>query len=209
MGPDISLFSNGERQVFDEVLGQAIDGYDHPDKIFEGLEEGRLGWCNFIGEDGCDLPSTRKYEIARLAIEWKRRDESAWPSTTDIDLLQAAFQVLERRNVICRENFQCCSNCARSEMSLEIAVAQQNAPMPRGYVWFDEQDLRAASVWGAPLTLVCGPVNWDAPDANGFGAEVRQVLEEAGLQVKESIVSETPVKILDVHMVWRKRMPVE
>jgi hypothetical protein len=35
------------------------------------------------------------------------------------------------------------------------------------------------------------------------------VLEEAGLQVKESIVSETPVKILDVHMVWRKRMPVE
>lgn len=203
MGPDITLFSNGERQVFDAVLGQAIDGYDHPDKIFEGLEEGRLGWCNFIGEDGCDLPSTRKYEIARLAIEWKRRDECAWPSTTDTDLLQAAFQELESRNIICRENYSCCTNCARFELACEVN------PSMRGYVWFHEQHLRAASVWEAPLTLVCGPVNWDAPDANGIGAEVRQVLELAGLQVKESLVSATPVKILDVHMVWRKRMPVE
>jgi hypothetical protein len=166
-----------------------------------------MGWGNYLGDEGSELPSARKFEIIRLAIEWKREDESAWPPKTDYDLLQEAFLELERRKILCRENFSCCTRCALDEMGGEISGAHFEGLAPRGFVLFHEQHLRAASVWDAPLTLVCGPVDWDAPDANGIGSEVFQVLEEAGLQVKESFVSETPIKFLDVHMVWRKRMP--
>ena len=202
---EIQLVGPGDHEVFRSALSAALEGYEHPDEIAEQIRRDSFSMV-LLPEERVGLTDARRVELVRLALAWKRADEAAWTVVTDNDRLQAVFSTLEGRGLVCRETFLCCSSCARGEMYYLIASMKEEGMSPRGYVFFHEQD-RDACLEGWPLTIVCGPADWKAPGANDIGREVRQALEEAGLSVEESYVSETPIKLLDVKMVWRKRMP--
>ena len=201
----IQLLGPGDHEVFRSALSAALEGYGHPDEIAEQIRRDSFSMV-LLPEERVGLTDARRVELVRLALAWKRADEAAWTAVTDNDRLHTAFSTLESRGLVCRENFLCCSSCAGAEMHYLIASMQDEGMSPRGYVFFHEQDLANACYGGEPLTIVCGPADWKAPGANDIGREVRQALEEAGLSVEESYVSETPIKLLDVKMVWRKRM---
>lgn len=206
IGTAILPLGPGDLEVFRAALSAALEGYAHPNVVAEQI---RLNSFSMVltPEESAGLTDARRVELAQLALAWKRADEATWPAVTDNDRLHAAFSVLEGRGLVCRENFLCCSSCARAEMDDEIAIQQEEGKSLRGYAFFHEQDLAASCFEGKPLKIVCGPADWKAPDAESIGSEVREELERAGLSVRERFVSSTPIKLFDVDLVWRKRMP--
>ena len=206
------MFDSNKQIYFKDILrnkktNAAVEGYEHPDEIAEQIRRASFSMI-LLPEEMAGLTDARRVELVRLALAWKRADEAVWTAVTDNDRLHAAFSALEVRGLVCRENFLCCSSCASGEMGYLIESMKEEGMSPRGYAFFHEQD-RDACLEGWPLTIACGPADWKAPGANDIGREVRKALEEAGLSVEESYVSETPIKLLDVKMVWRKRMPGE
>jgi hypothetical protein len=205
-GTAILPFGPGDAAVFRLALAAALKGYENPEEITESIRRADLS-AILHPEERAGLTSARRATLARLAIDWKRADEAAWVAVTDNERLSAAFALLEARGLICRENYLCCSTCARTEMEDEISFQQEEGKSPRGYAFFHDQDLADACLWGRALKIVCGPADWKAADAETIGSEVREGLERAGLSVRERFVSSTPIKLFDVDLVWRKRMP--
>lgn len=46
--------------------------------------------------------------LTREAVEAHLAAEKGWPAVTDCDLLDRAFEELERAGIVCRQDFTCC-----------------------------------------------------------------------------------------------------
>src|SRR5262249_15271978 len=55
-----------------------------------------------------------------------RAEQAGCPPPPDCDRLDAAFAAMQRRGVIARQNFSCCSNCGHGEMWGEMRSAAPN-----------------------------------------------------------------------------------
>src|SRR5262245_61330412 len=97
----------------------------------------REGFRDEVGilEDASDYAETEhgkpmRAEVKRLTKELlaaHRAEEATWKGPTDCDRLDAAFAALQRRGVVARQNFSCCSNCGHGEMWDEMGNMGPNA----------------------------------------------------------------------------------
>ncbi|GAA1785084.1 hypothetical protein GCM10009682_03920 [Luedemannella flava] len=100
-------------------------------------------------------------------------EQAGWPAVTDSDRFTAAFAELGRSNVAAREAFSCCQNCGHAE----ILDGYPRDGLPRGYVFYHQQDAESA-IAGQGLYLAYG-----APDdPAAFMGEVVDVLRRHGLE---------------------------
>ena len=117
------------------------------------------------------------YDVATLQTQaWKIgeevqqeliEEEKGWPDITDCDRLDRAFEDLEQRGIVARQNFSCCGTCGAGEIWDEMQTQIENGRARRGYTFYHVQDTESAAD-GYGLYLSYGaaheaPIRFEAP----------------------------------------------
>jgi len=157
--------------TFDEIVEDVIDGHLMIDLPLE-IEAGE-----FEELEGVDESDLRAWLMELLRHEFA--EHLAWQEglggrPADGDRLSAAFDDLNARAIVARENFACCQRCGMGEIRDEDHDAEDEEA--RGYVFYHEQDTGRR-----PLYLA-----FDTPDGSeesrvALGGEVVGVLRDHGL----------------------------
>ena len=77
-------------------------------------------------------------------IEAVQSEQAKWPVLTDFDRLELAFDMLDDKDIVARQNFTCCGTCGAAEINLEIEEFEAYGRRARGYVFFHQQDTESA-----------------------------------------------------------------
>ncbi|GAA1397192.1 hypothetical protein GCM10009639_34250 [Kitasatospora putterlickiae] len=171
-------------------------GFQEPDEIAESLVED-------LDDQGLTVEEAERI-VAPLWRE-RLREQAAWPETTDVDRLEAAFDALEERGVVAAMDFTCCANCGYAEIGGE---AEEGS---RGFVFFHQQDTERAAEGGA-LMLRYGGFQVDGEPAEAavrrtaeVGRAVVAALTTAGLPVEWDGSPETAIAVTPI--TWLNRLP--
>jgi hypothetical protein len=122
-------------------------------------------------------------QLARAALSAHLRAQAAWPPVTDCDRLDSAFDELEERGIVARQNFSCCGNCGASEIWAEVEDAEGDGRAVRGYAFYHEQDTEAA-VEGQGICLNYGAAEEGEAAALEVARDIVRTLERHGLEVE-------------------------
>ncbi|MBV6696121.1 DUF6891 domain-containing protein [Kitasatospora aureofaciens] len=202
-----------ETSLTPEVLREAQErarelircGFQEPDEIAESLVE-------VLDDQGL----TEEEAELIVAPLWEERlaEQAAWPDTTDVDRLEAAFDALEEEGIVAAMDFTCCASCGYAEIGGE---ADEDS---RGFVFFHQQDTeRAAAGQGLMLRYggfrtadePDGPHGTDGPDGSAerrtveIGRAVAAALTAAGLPVEWDGSPETSILVAPLE--WLNRLP--
>ncbi|MEU8801190.1 hypothetical protein [Spirillospora sp. NPDC048819] len=157
--------------TFDEIVEEVIDGHLMIDLPLE-IEAGEFEELEGVGEDDLRawLVDLLRYEFAEH-LAWQ---ESLGGRPADGDRLSDAFDELNARAIVAREDFACCQRCGLLEIRDEDHDGEDEEA--RGYVFYHEQDTGRR-----PLYLA-----FDTPDGSeesrvALGDEVVDVLRDHGL----------------------------
>lgn len=151
-----------------------------------------------------ELGSPMRREVKRLTAERlaaHRQQQAKWQGPTDCDRLDAAFLAMQRRGVVARQNFSCCSNCGHGEMWDEMRAMGPNARVI-GYAFYHAQDTDSA-VEGGGLYVKYGAIERGEEAAVGIGSIIRDELRRAGLKVDWNGSSNQAIGV--VHLDWKRR----
>jgi hypothetical protein len=127
------------------------------------------------------------------------REQAEWPSVTDCDRLDRAFDELEQRGIVARQNFSCCQNCGSTEIWGEVDDALDAGKAAHGHTYYHAQDSEAAAEGGG-LYLAYGSVEDDGT-AN-VGREIVAVLNAHGLATEWD---GSPRNRIRVPLDWKRR----
>jgi hypothetical protein len=132
----------------------------------------------------------------------KKKQEATWPKTTDCDLLEDAFAVLEDEGIIALDD----AGITKSDGLEDVMDVYEDAGGKEsdyvGYCFYNHQDLEGVLANG-DLWLSFGDIHGDARRGVKIGRRVKAALEEAGLQVKWS--GTIGQRILVTGMRWQRR----
>ncbi|MBS2013669.1 MAG: hypothetical protein JST00_12315 [Deltaproteobacteria bacterium] len=166
---------------------------------------------DMIDDEGDDERPTSQevLEAVQSAMEERRRQlDVKVPSS--YDRLRRAFDLLEERGVLARENYWCCQTCAYSAIDQEIDDGLEAGAQIRGYVLFHSQDTDRA-VESGHLLLRYGGVTAD-PEREGadaskkIGEEVVALLRSSDF---EPLWSGSPDDVITLPIHWDKRPPAD
>lgn len=164
----------------DEILESAVDSVDSMDAGTAQAEAERM-----------------YAELAAALME----EQKSWPTETDYDRLDAAFQSLEEKGIIARQDFSCCGNCGSYEIWDEVdAVAKAGGPTV-GYTFFHQQDTESAAD-GYGLFLAYGSCEKGKEAALDVADSIIAEMEAHGLTTKWS--GKLTERIF-VEMDWKRR----
>jgi hypothetical protein len=160
-----------------DYIDRAVrEGFDDEDSIVSNAED--LAESDH-GRSNLRRP-IKRFTAERLAAH---RDEQAqWKGPTDCDRLDAAFAAMQRRGVVARQNFSCCSNCGHGEMWGEMSNMGPNARV-EGYAFYHMQDTESA-VEGGTLYVKYGSNREGDEAITEVGRVVAEELRKAGLKVQ-------------------------
>lgn len=142
-------------------------------------------------------------KLAGELTETFRDVQGGWPEITDCDRVDAAFEIMERSGLICRQHYTCCGTCGAFEMHDEMNACLAEGVPVRGYVFYHEQDTESA-VDGYGLYLSYGSTEPGEAAALAVGAEIVEALERAGLRTRWNGRWSTRIWV-DVD--WKRRPP--
>jgi hypothetical protein len=143
-------------------------------------------------------------QMLRDALAEHYQAQADWPDRTDCDRLDDAFAELERRGIVCRQDFSCCGTCGVSEIGDEMAGAEERGTTVRGYAFYHMQDTESA-VEGYGLYLNYGATAPGEDAALGVGRELAEVLNSHDLATRWDGSWKTRIK---VELDWRRRRPL-
>jgi hypothetical protein len=157
-----------------------------------------------ICEQGENPDALRTYASAELERLWKeqRAAERAWKGATDCDRLDKAFDDLEERGIVCRQDFTCCGNCGVAEIGAELNDAEQRGTHVRGYAFYHQQDTEAA-IEGQGIYLNYGAEKEGEAAALVVAREIVTTLKHHGL---DPIWSGSIGQRIHVPLEWRRRL---
>lgn len=169
----------------DEMIEQYTDYlYEH------GHEEGAAALAARITDEALATHQTR---------------QSTWPDTTDCDRLDAAFETLERRGIVCRQNFSCCGTCGSAEIWDEMKKTYDAGQPVVGYAFFHMQDTESA-VKGCGLYLNYGATEEGEDAALAVAQEVVVALNDSGFVTDWNGQWSTRIRVA---IDWKRRRPIE
>lgn len=173
-------------------------GFSEVEEIADGAVE--------MVSDQADPEALRPHAVRLLneEIEKLRLEQQKWPEVTDCDRLDAAFDALEARGVVCRQNFTCCGTCGSGEIWDEIRSFEENGKSPRGYAFFHMQDTESA-VEGHGLYLNYGAVDEGEQSALDVAREIVAEINGVGLQAEWD---GSWSKRIGVKLDWKRRIPI-
>lgn len=172
-------------------------GYSLPDEIVDSA-------VDVVAEAPLDAETLRPHaqRVLEQEIAAYREDARSWPEVTDYDHLDRAFAELERRGIVCRQNFTCCGTCGSAEIWDEIREVGSGGAQVRGYVFFHMQDTDSA-VDGHGLYLNYGATAEGETPALEIAREVSAALTQAGLQVDWEGAWD---RRIGVRLDWKRRL---
>ena len=173
---------------------RVAEGFDSAEEIIDSAIE-----CFEVEEDE-ELCRVIAHLTSERMAEYLR-SQSQWPTPTDCDRLDWAFEELERDGIVARQNFTCCCNCGHYEIWDEIKQAREEHPV-EGYVFYHMQDTEAA-VAGGYLYLAYGSVEEDEEALTTIGRKIVLGLERAGLRTQWDGQGNTRIRIIDFD--WKRR----
>ena len=195
--------SPGPQSPSEAAAGKEVEAFIR-EKVVEGFfdRDTIVQYAVEIAEDENASTSLveRIPQMVDEALESHSRDQARWPSVTDCDRLDRAFQELEQRGIVARQNFACCQTCGNSEIGEPIAEARKKGPV-KGYVYYHEQDTERAGS-GQELYLASGSVGGTEEDALAVANTIVEKLENQGLTVRwEGKLDKRIIVELD----WKRR----
>jgi hypothetical protein len=151
-----------------------------------------------VKEDGASgLTDLAEYVLQQLILE-----QSEWPDDEldDMKKLTRAFRALERKGVVSRACFSCCSRCGNGEIRAEASSGDV------GYCYFHEQDVDSC-IQDRGLVLRHGVIGDNYTDMEKRAANARvlvQTMEEVGLPVEWN---QDPERVVELPgFKWRVRL---
>jgi hypothetical protein len=130
-------------------------------------------------------------------------EQAQWPEVTDCDRLDEAFSYLEKKGILCQQNFSCCGNCGAGEIWDEIQSAKENGRQIRGYVFFHSQDTESG-VEGDGLYINYGSTENGDIAMLAIANEILDGLHEYGLQTEWD---RSLTKRIKIFVDWKRRAP--
>jgi hypothetical protein len=173
---------------------RVAEGFDTAEEIIDSAIE-----CFEVEEDAELCRTIARFTAERTAEHL--RLQSHWPTPTDCDRLDWAFDELERDGIVARQNFSCCGNCGHGEIWAEIQQARTELTV-EGYVFYHMQDTEAAVECGY-LYLAYGSVEEGEEAVTAIGRKIVLGLERAGLRTEWNGQGNTRIRIVDFD--WKRR----
>jgi hypothetical protein len=173
------------------------------DAAFESDEEILARTADAFCDAGLEEEVIRQHAIRFLtsAVEQHLESQKNWPAMTDCDRLDRTFETLESSGIVCRQNYSCCGNCGRAEISEEILKMRASGREVRGYCFYHQQDTESA-VRGGGTYLAYGSVLRGEKASVDIGTEIERALQIAGLQTDWD---GTLAKRILVKLDWKRR----
>ena len=180
----------------DEYILNAIklgvwSGFYGPEEIQEMIGE--------ILEDDADetfLRSTVEPEFEKKAVA-----ESSWPSETDCDRLDRAFDMLNTKGIIALHNAGYTQSDGLDDVG-EI-LHEKGRDGISGYCFYHGQDLERA-IQGEGLLIAFGDLDDNTDGKVEIGTIVVQVLRELGFDIEWNGDPEKRINILNLD--WKRRL---
>lgn len=180
-------------ELRDCVRGEVRMGYTPADQIVDVA-------LDLVDDDaGRERLRVAAEHLLRTMGEAQLWEQAGWPDETDCDRLDRAFQALERRGIVARQQFSCCQGCGSREIWDEVDEAKAAGVPVRGHTYFHQQDTERAAE-GLGLYMAFGSVRGGG-DAE-VGREIVEVLRAHGLDAEWDGSPET--RIL-VPLEWKRR----
>ncbi|MBM2622088.1 hypothetical protein JIG36_41955 [Actinoplanes sp. LDG1-06] len=172
-------------EIEDEIWSWIVRGDDDPADFVDYMEdeEQRHGLT--------DDELTAAYETA---LEARRSQQRSWgPVRSNLTL---AFDELNERGVLARENFTCCGTCAAAEIHDE----RDDSRHWRGYLWYHQQDTESlVTSTNGSVYLGYGAYPPEDFDETAYGA-LSQKQQEAAYQADvESLMDDHVFPVLRSH----------
>ena len=167
-------------------------------------------WSGFYDDDGVQqviddiLEEDANEEMLRAAVglefEKKSAAEEAWPTQTDCDRLDQAFEIMNSKGIIALQNAGYTMSDGHSDVG-EV-LHQRNRQDTKGYCFYHGQDLERA-VNGEGLMLAFGDLDDIPAQKIAVGNIVKEILESQGFKVSWSGDSEKRMFIPEID--WKRR----
>ncbi|HVU62448.1 MAG TPA: hypothetical protein VHC70_00620 [Phycisphaerales bacterium] len=197
----------GSNTLIDEaqqrIAQQLAEGFSTPVAISESVIE-------MLSDEHPTEEVQRIVEsLMPMMLAERQREIAGWPSVTDCDRLDAAFEDLNARGIMARHHWTCCSTCGRAEMPDEfnrLGGRWRGVPII-GYTFYHIQDTESAADGGG-IYLNYGSCERAADEAAyekaclRVAGTIRETLERLGLPV---IWDGTYAKKLQVPLKWQRR----
>lgn len=143
-------------------------------------------------------------EAERLCAEALVAHDAAqlsWPAVTDCDKLDEAFEDLESRGIVARQNFTCCGTCGAAEIVDEMRKKAASGCRVIGYAFYHAQDTESAAE-GHGIYLNYG----STPDSeDGALAIARVVVETLRARGLAPFWDGSVKRRIAVPLDWRRR----
>src|SRR5262245_3054633 len=143
-GPTMSAVLNDIRAYITRLVREGFSGEE---VIIDQAQ-------HYAREEHGKPMSAQVKRLTREAVATHEADQAKWKGPTDCDKLDADFDAMQKRGVVARQNFSCCSNCGHGEMWDEMRGMGANARV-EGYAFYHMQDTESA-VEGGTLYVKYG-----------------------------------------------------
>lgn len=181
------------------MLAALLEGFDADDEIVDRVIDVMLEEVE--SDEAADELEAAGPAIFAEALAAHRRAQAEWPTTTDCDRLDEAFDQLNQRGIFARHHWWCCQTCGHGAMPAEHARADAAGRPARGYAFYHVQDTEAAAD-GHGLCLAFGAFVPGDEAAVAIAREVVEVLDAHGLRTAWAGVI---TQRISVDLTWQRR----
>jgi hypothetical protein len=162
--------------------------------------------CMLFQEPGTDPETLACFIEGGLqdTLHEYRAAQYDWPTVTDCDRLDAAFDELQATGIVTRQHFWCGSSLAFGTIGEEMELFEEETGRnARGYLFYTEQDTYRA-LDGGDLFLFYGSTEATPEADHLLSHEILRALERHGL-IPRQLREDSGTLQLPVH--WQRRQP--
>jgi hypothetical protein len=169
------------RELQADIQAQIIEGFESYEKIVDNILQFYAMDYNYDDYDGDGFEALVKTQTKQLLLDYYQTQRQ-WINLTDCDRLDQAFAELERRGILSRQNFACCSNCGYREIQDEIEEVRLTGRDVVGYTFYHLQ-ITESAVEGYGLELYYGAMPRHPEYDEAVALEIVSILEAHDLNV--------------------------
>jgi hypothetical protein len=142
-------------------------------------------------------------------IKDRQARQRTWPTVTDCDRLDAAFEELNALGIMARHHWYCCGNCGSSAMPHEferLGGEWEGTPIV-GYAFYHVQDTEQAAEGGS-IFLGYGATDLDLTDAEDESASLTIACTICDVLAQHGLVTEWNGQLSQrilVKLDWKRR----
>jgi hypothetical protein len=180
-----------QQAVTEFIVERVREGFEP----YESIVEMTIG--NFDDEYDSAVLEPFVITTAKQLLLEHYQMQRQWTQPTDCDRLDQAFAELNKRGVVARQHFTCCSNCGHSSIWDEIEQAEADGQEIRGYTFYHKQDTEYAA-HGSQLYLA-----FSGEDDVQIAREIVEVMEAHGFKIRWNGQADTRIALHPLD--WKRR----